>query len=118
LLRRHSLLSWQRPLWKISLLSSLNKTYTTFKKPKFPENTFAKLIRHPALSLLKHLQKIPLPSSLTTTYQNNTKNTKTYLQNVQAPCTKLAEAPPEAIPNILPDILNLIRMIWRYDISL
>lgn len=40
--------------------------------------------------------------------QNNLK----FLSTLQGPCTKLAAASPEEIPAILPDILNLIRMIW------
>lgn len=40
--------------------------------------------------------------------QNNLK----FLSTLEGPCTKLADASPEQIPNILPDILNLIRMIW------
>ena len=38
-----------------------------------------------------------------------------FLQNLTEPCEKLAVATPSAIPGILPSILNMIRLIWRYS---
>jgi len=40
--------------------------------------------------------------------QNNLK----FLSELQGPCEKLSQAAPADIPSILPEILNLIRMIW------
>ena len=37
------------------------------------------------------------------------------LQNLTEPCEKLAMATPSEIPAILPSILNMIRLIWRYS---
>ena len=38
-----------------------------------------------------------------------------FLENLTAPCEELAEATPEQIPAILPRILNVVRVIWRYS---
>ena len=38
-----------------------------------------------------------------------------FLENLTAPCSLLAEAEPSAIPAILPKILNVVRLIWRYS---
>ena len=35
-----------------------------------------------------------------------------FLHVLKAPCADLADAKPADIPNMLPKILNLIRMIW------
>ena len=48
----------------------------------------------------------------TTKSVNNLK----FLQNLQEPCEKLAGASPSEIPAILPSILNVIRLIWRYSL--
>lgn len=39
-------------------------------------------------------------------------NNLKFLSTLQGPCEKLSGASPEQIPEILPEILNLIRMIW------
>ena len=38
-----------------------------------------------------------------------------FLQNLTAPCESLAAASPEEIPALLPSILHVIRLIWRYS---
>ena len=39
-----------------------------------------------------------------------------FLENLTAPCELLAEAEPKDIPAILPKILNVVRLIWRYSL--
>ena len=36
-----------------------------------------------------------------------------FLENLNEPCGKLAEAEPKDIPAMLPPILNIERLIWR-----
>ena len=38
-----------------------------------------------------------------------------FLENLNEPCGKLAEAEPKDIPAMLPPILNVVRLIWRYS---
>jgi dynein heavy chain len=38
-----------------------------------------------------------------------------FLENLNEPCGKLAEAEPNEIPAMLPPILNVVRLIWRYS---
>ena len=35
-----------------------------------------------------------------------------FLSTLRAPCTELSTAKPKDIPNLLPKLLNIIRVIW------
>ena len=38
-----------------------------------------------------------------------------FLENLNEPCETLAAASPKEIPDILPKILNVVRLIWRHS---
>jgi dynein heavy chain len=38
-----------------------------------------------------------------------------FLENLTEPCELLSTATPKEIPAILPRILNVVRLIWRYS---
>ena len=76
--------------------------------------------RPPTAQVLEHARSSYLPPflKLSQLIQQGTEeavdNLK-FLTNLTAPCLKLTEAKPKAIPAILPAILNVTRVVWRHS---